>query len=279
MLVRMKKAQICLLLVFAAFGALAACSSNSSSNLTPAQLYDPQALPSGSVGKEIAYGHELIVNTQKELKPYVTAQMSCAACHINGGTQPRGGSFRGTYAAFPQWNSRAKRVIALQDRLTECFLYSMNGHPPAYSSREMIAMVAYIAWISRGVPTFSSPLPEVKAVVASPASPPSIARGGQIYAQKCSVCHQANGAGLNTASGDPGAYPPLWGPTSFNNKAGMSRPARMVPFIYYNMPANAPGTLSQQDAYDVAAFILSHPRPKFQGKRPVTYPALPARYF
>ena len=31
------------------------------------------------------------------------------------------------YGRFPQWNSRAHRVIALQDRIAECFLYSMNG--------------------------------------------------------------------------------------------------------------------------------------------------------
>ena len=86
------------------------------------------------------------------MKPYVRAQMSCAACHIAAGTQPRGGSFIGLYGRFPQWNKRAHRVIALQDRIAECFLYSMNGKPPAYSSKAMIAIVAYIAWLSRGVP-------------------------------------------------------------------------------------------------------------------------------
>ena len=80
----------------------------------------------------------------------VRVRMNCAACHLGGGTIARGGSFVGTYSQFPQWNKRSHRVIALQDRLAECFLYSMNGTPPAYQSKEMIALVAYISWLSRG---------------------------------------------------------------------------------------------------------------------------------
>ena len=51
--------------------------------------------------------------------------------------------------SFPS-EVRARRFITLQDRLGEGFLYSMNGRPPASTSREMIAMVAYLAFIWRG---------------------------------------------------------------------------------------------------------------------------------
>ncbi len=61
-----------------------------------------------------------------------------------------------------------------------------------------------------------------------------------------------------------GTFPPLWGPHSFNNGAGMAHIDRMTGFIRYNMPQNAPGTLSLAQAYDVAAFVLSHPRPHFR---------------
>ncbi len=94
--------------------------------------YDPSTLPSGALGEEIRYGREIVMQTRRVLPADVRVRMDCAACHIDGGTQPRGGSFVGMYAAFPQWNKRAHRVIALQDRIAECFLYSMNGRAPAY---------------------------------------------------------------------------------------------------------------------------------------------------
>jgi thiosulfate dehydrogenase len=163
-------------------------------------------------------------------------------------------------------------MIALQDRLAECFLYSMNGKPPAYNSREMIALVAYIAYLSRGTPAGATPDPAVKLTKFAPPAPPSGQRGAALYAQRCVACHGANGAGS-------AAFPPLWGPTSFNGGAGMHRLWRMAAFVRYNMPQNAPGTLTAQQAYDVSAFVLSHARPRFQGTRPVTFPPQPAKYF
>ena len=248
-----------------AIGMLTACSGGSSGSGAPGQsptvnsqaLYDPKALPSGPVGASIAYGHDIIVDTHKYLPHNVTARMSCQACHLNAGTQARAGSFIGTYAYFPQWNKRAKRVITLQDRLAECFLYSMNGHPPAYSSREMVALVAYIAWLSRGVPAFSPVSFAQSSNIPLPSASPNIPHGAQLYAQKCAVCHQANGAGN-------AAFPPLWGPTSFNNGAGMAHIERITGFVYYNMPQNAPGSLTAQDAYDVSAFVRFTHTPAFQ---------------
>ncbi len=259
--------------ILGAIGALAvaACSGGASSN--SATLYDPRALPSGPPGESIAYGHGLITKTNTLMKRYVRADLTCADCHVAAGTKARGGSFVGTYARFPQWNGRAHRMIALQDRIAECFLYSMNGKAPAYTSKQMIAIVAYIAWLSRGTPTGAA-LPESDRYVApAPSDPPSAARGATLYADKCAACHKASGKGIS------GLFPPLWGSTSFNGGAGMSHIERMAGFVRYNMPYGAPGTLSLGQAYDVAAFILHHPRPRFRRTAVEPMPALPARYF
>lgn len=207
------------------------------------------------------------------MKQYVRADMSCAACHIDAGTKPRGGSFVGVYGRFPQWNKRAHRVIALQDRIAECFLYSMNGKAPAYNSKAMIAIVAYIAWLSRGTPIGAKQPTSDRYIEPLPAATPDVRRGAALYAQRCVACHRSRGQGMS------GIYPPLWGNRSFNSGAGMAHVDRMTGFIHYNMPQNAPGSLSLADAYDVAAFILSHPRPRFRGNTLVTAAPRPAKFF
>jgi len=243
----------------------------------PASAPDQAALnatatfPPGPQGELIAYGRDVLEQTPKYAGAYITARMSCAACHPGGGTQAHAGSLVGSYATFPQWNKRAHRFIALQDRLAECFLYSMNGKPPPYYSREMVALTAYIAWLSRGAPTGVG-FPNQQPIDVKPPQPPNAARGGHVYSARCASCHGANGDGA-------GAIPPVWGPHSFNDKAGMSRMERIVPFIKVAMPRNAPGSLTDQEAADVAAFILSHHRPHFDKNKLVEFPAEKAGYF
>jgi thiosulfate dehydrogenase len=259
-------------LIVGCVAALTACAGTQPGSVPPPAAYDVKALPTGSPGVLIQYGRELIMNTRVQMRSNVVANMDCAACHVAGGTKPKGGSFVGIYGQFPQWNARAHRVIALQDRLAECFLYSMNGTPPAYYSREMIAMVAYIAYLSRGSKVGATPDPAVRLTKFAPPQPASAQRGAQLYAQRCSACHGTNGAGN-------AIFPPLWGPTSFNGGAGMHRLWTMAAFVRANMPQNAPGTLTAQQAYDVSGYVLSHARPRFQATRTVVFPAEPAKYF
>jgi thiosulfate dehydrogenase len=249
---------------------LGACGSGVRSRTQPG--FDPRTVPAGPVGEQIKFGRDIMMYTASVLPHNVAARMSCAACHLNGGTVAGGGSLVGTYAQFPQWNQRAHRVIALQDRLAECFLYSMNGKPPAYHSKAMIALVAYIAWLSRGTPTFSTPHATPSDALTLPRAAPNVANGSHVYASSCSRCHGANGAGF-------GPIPPLWGATSFNGGAGMAHLKTMTGFVRRNMPEDKPGSLSVQDAYDVSAYVLSHARPKFHSTAPIVSSPEPARYF
>jgi thiosulfate dehydrogenase len=261
-----------LVVTFCAF-AIAACANGGSPQPAATPLYDPAALPSGPVGAQIALGHDLIEHTRAKMPQYVTARMNCSACHVNAGTVARGGTLAGVYAEFPQWNKRAHRVIALQDRIAQCFLYSMNGRPPAYDSKEMIAMVSYISWISRGTPVLATADPQAGFRLPEPSASPDVANGATIYAAKCASCHQANGNGIALA------VPPLWGPDSFNAGAGMHRIGDMAGFVRYNMPQNAPGSLTPGQSFDVAAYVLSHARPAFAKSRAVAFPSQPASFF
>jgi thiosulfate dehydrogenase len=239
----------------------------------PASIAAQATFPPGRDGVLLQYGHDLLTKTQSLMKSNVGAGMSCEACHLNAGRKPHGGSLLGIYAMFPQWNERSHRYIALQDRLAECFLYSMNGTPPAYDSREMIALTAYIAFLSRGAPVGTG-FPGQGLVAVTAPGTPSVSAGQAVYARSCAACHAADG------SGNHGTFPPLWGAKSFNNGAGMHRLATMAAFVRYNMPfGQPPNTLSAQQAYDVSAFVLSHPRPVFAPNRSIVFPAEPAKDF
>jgi thiosulfate dehydrogenase len=58
----------------------------------------------------------------------------------------------------------------------------------------------------------------------------------------------------------------VWGPQSYNIGAGMARVRTAAEFISRNMPLDAPGTLSDQQAIDVAAYVNGHARPDYRGK-------------
>jgi thiosulfate dehydrogenase len=62
--------------------------------------------------------------------------------------------------------------------------------------------------------------------------------------------------------------PPLWGPDSFNNGAGMATLITVANFIHFNMPNGTSYTrprLTQQEAWDIAAFVISQKRPQRAG--------------
>lgn len=60
--------------------------------------------------------------------------------------------------------------------------------------------------------------------------------------------------------------PPLWGAESYNIGAGMARLSIAASFIYANMPYDRPAGLTEQQAFDVAAYINAQPRPDFARK-------------
>ncbi len=166
-------------------------------------------------------------------------------------------SWIGTYARYPQYRARNGRVDVLEDRINDCFQRSMNGRRLDPASRPMRDIVAYMAFLSRGIPVGAavegSGLPKVETLTGD-----SI-RGSRTFAARCIRCHGTSGEG--TAVG-----PPLWGPRSYNIGAGMARVGAFAAFVRQLMPRDSARTLSTQDAYDVATFVNSRPRPDFRGK-------------
>ena len=221
---------------------------------TTARPSNAPQIPRGLAGEKIRLGQRIFEWTPRYAASYVGNQMSCADCHLQGGREPYSAPMVGVPGMFPAYSERAGRRITLTERIQECFARSENGRPPAAGVRVVTALLAYMDWLSlgqaRGVPYPG------RGLVNLPQLHGDAGRGATIYAQQCSVCHGDQGAGL------PPIFPPLWGPASFNDGAGMSRVQKMAKFVQHNMPQNAPGSLSAQQAYDVAAYIEGKPRPK-----------------
>lgn len=216
---------------------------------------DEATIPAGPFGDSIKSGLELFTKTDVLLPEYVPANMNCSSCHLDKGRQRDAVPMVGAYARFPKYMERTGATITLQDRVNYCFTRSLAGSRLPTDSKEMTDLVNYIAWLSQGVPVGThlegEVLPQITDIVDGDA-----ARGEKLFTDKgCVVCHQADGAGV------PGSFPSLWGPRSYSIGASMAREERAASFIQRFMPKTAPGTLSNQESFDLSAFINSHPRP------------------
>ncbi|MDM5181325.1 c-type cytochrome [Massilia sp. DJPM01] len=89
--------------------------------------------------------------------------------------------------------------------------------------------------------------------------------GKAVYAGKCASCHGVAGAGTKNPDGGY-LFPPVWGKDAFNDGAGMARTFTAAAFVKHNMPLGQGGSLSDQDAIDVAGYFTHQPRPVYPHK-------------
>lgn len=202
-----------------------------------------------------ARGKLIFDQTPRFAGPWVGNRLACSDCHLQSGTAAYAAPMIDLSGLFPMFNKRAGHVISLRNRIQECFARSEAGQPLPEDSPQMQALIAYIDWLSRngvrGKPY------QGRGLIKLPVLQGDRTRGRAIYAAMCAGCHGADGAGV------PPILPAVWGDDSYNDGAGMNNPQKMAAFVFRNMPQNAPGTLTPQEAYDVSAYIHTMPRPKF----------------
>jgi thiosulfate dehydrogenase len=237
------------------------------------------ALPDDTYGHLVRQGRDLITATYAHIGPqvsdpakrYAGNNLACGNCHLEAGTKRFGLAIFGLYNTFPRYSAREGAEITVEQRVNSCMTRSMNGRAMADDAPEMKAFVAYIKFLSSGVPPDqripglgAGKIPELDRA-ADPA------RGRTIYASQCAGCHNTDGSGIRRSlpTTDLGyMVPPLWGPESFNDGAGMNRLISAANFVHANMPQGADylnPVLSPVDAWDVAAFVVSQPRPHKAG--------------
>ncbi|MHB8093201.1 MAG: c-type cytochrome [Syntrophales bacterium] len=220
----------------------------------------PQDAPA-NIKDAVMLGYNILTDTEKYAGPYVGNKLICSNCHFKGGMTEGGRngglSLVGVAASYPEYKKRQDYSVDLVTRTNDCFQRSMNGKPLPADSKEMIAIVTYYQWISKGLPIYAD-IPWLGVQHLKSAHKPDHAKGKQVFAQKCFTCHGDNGQGTLAA-------PPLWGKDSFNDGAGMAKLDNLAAFAHSNMPLGNPD-LSVEDALDVAAFVTTRTRPHFTEK-------------
>lgn len=220
-------------------------------------LLDPEMAPS-DIHEQVMRGYRIVLHTNQILPHNVDDRLNCTNCHLAGGNTlggKRGGiSLVGVVHTYPRYSERLGKTIDLMDRINNCFERSMNGKALPRDSQDMKDILAYLDWISSKIPKQPS-YPWLGLKLLTSTHTPDAEKGKQVYYTYCVLCHQKNGEGTTH-------NPPLWGPHAFNDGAGMADLPKMSSFIFYNMPYQDP-FLTEEQALDVAAFLIKQRRPKF----------------
>jgi len=252
------------------------------------------SLGNSTLSEQVRWGYKLFTDTPHEVPRFTGGKVACANCHLNAGQRERALPLVGVAGMFPEYNNRAARLISLNDRIVDCFMRSENapgrwttdaaggdGSEPDHadaeamptpSSKEVLAISAYITWLAKGHAVGANPTWRGQNAIAQDKLVPvpkfDVARGETVFIERCTSCHGADGQGVQIGDKKAG---PLWGPDSWNDGAGAARVYTLAGIIRYTMPYLDPGSLSDEDAQHVAAFINSKPRPSYPFK-PRDYP-------
>jgi len=215
-------------------------------------------IPAGAFGDAVRRGRAILLATRDSLSGHVGNGLRCTSCHLDAGRR-ESGTWIGVFARYPQYRARSGVVETIEYRVNDCFRRSMNGTALDPASAEMRDIVAYFAFLSRGTTIGPPATPAGARLQRWAALKADTAAGAQVFSASCAKCHGGKGEGTAVA-------PAVWGPHSYNVGAGMSRVRTAADFISRNMPFDAPGTLTDQQAFDVAAYVNAQPRPDYKGK-------------
>jgi thiosulfate dehydrogenase len=227
------------------------------------QYFQPPAetdIPNNAFGELVRRGQDFFVNTKALAPEYVGNEMNCVNCHVDRGRKANSAPLWAAYPMYPAYRKKNNKVNTFIERMQGCFQFSMNGKVPKADSEILTALSTYAYWMATGAPTgkalpgrgFDEPPP--------PRGGYDIARGKAVYEKQCLICHGDNGEGKKV--GATVVFPALWGKDSYNWGAGMHRINTAAGFIQHNMPLGRGETLSDQEAWDVAAYVNAHERPQ-----------------
>lgn len=201
----------------------------------------------------VVFGYRIVTETEKYGARYRGNHLRCSNCHLDAGRKAQAIPL---YVAgmYPKWRSKNGQRNGIGLRIRECFVYSLDGIMPPEDSPEVLAVAAYINYLSFGQVIGEAPSGRGVPTLPDTGFDPNPANGKAIYAARCASCHGENGEGSSDT-------PPLWGMNAYNSGAGMANVEKAAGFIWANMPLGQDRSLSYQEAKDVAAYINMQIRP------------------
>lgn len=231
--------------------ALSACTGNDASRerQAPGQpSVDAKAEP--VLPGDAIRGLALLTAFRDSLPTHSGNALRCTSCHLDNGTRATAMPWLGSAGRYPRYRSRPGYEETLARRVNECIARSLAGKMLPEAGREMRDILAYFESLR------DRPRPgAVDSVLLRGVAD----RGRQQYAVTCSRCHGTQGEGSAQA-------PAVWGAGSFSIGAGLARQNTMATFVRHNMPFDHLVTLSDQQAADIAAFVIAMPRQDHPGK-------------
>jgi sulfur-oxidizing protein SoxA len=132
------------------------------------------------------------------------AEKACADCHNDARA-----SMKGVAARYPAFDKALGRPVNLEQRINLCRVNHQLAMPLPYESRELLALSAFVARQSRGMPMETGDDPQLE---------PFIAQGRELFMQRqgqlnlgCTNCHDDNWdkhlAGSAITQAHPTGYP------------------------------------------------------------------------
>jgi sulfur-oxidizing protein SoxA len=114
-----------------------------------------------------------------------SAGKACADCHGNAAS-----TMKGVAARYPAWDKSVGRPVNLEQRVNLCRVRHQEADPLPYEKHDLLALTAFVAEQSRGMPVTPDPAPELE---------PFLAKGRNFFMHRqgqlnlgCTNCHDDN---------------------------------------------------------------------------------------
>ena len=88
-------------------------------------------IPKNEFGDMVRLGEKIFHDTQGNAKEFVGNSLVCSNCHLDSGRLANAAPLWAAYVLYPSYRAKNGHVNTFEERLQDCFLYSMNGKSPA----------------------------------------------------------------------------------------------------------------------------------------------------
>lgn len=217
--------------------------------------------------RAVKRGCNIFSNPQKYAGRFIRADIRCKDCHLDLGLMPETAPIGQAWVQSDKYDPVTGIILSYELRTMQCFINSSNGFKPNILDsviQDLKIYGRYLAFkqdLREGIEYASRRFTKV---------PPTgegddYIRGKVIYKEQCAMCHGEQGYGQKDKEGNV-IFPALAGPGSWNTDSRLFfEPFTLAAIIKTAMPAHNRGSLTEIEARDVAAYLVTLPRPAGDG--------------